>query len=359
MKERCESLNIKFNLVHGQASESERLKKDEGYLNWAHRVQNTFYRIGTKDILWQPLPRDCYDSDMFIVMQENRILSNYPLLLRGKFSKHKIAYWGHGINFQSNSPTGLREKWKQFLITKVDWWFSYTDITTQILNNCGYPIKRVTCLNNTIDTSQFRDHLSDVSIEIIKQIYYDCRLNEASQIAIFCGSLYPEKKISFLLNAGDLIHDAVPEFRLIIIGDGPQADELMQGLKTRPWSSWVGVKKGIDKAAYYKIAKIMLNPGAVGLNILDAFCAALPIFTTFSAKHGPEIAYLKEGVNGFQTNESLHEYSQAVVRLLNDKIRYRVISHNAYSSGLTYSIENMVDNFTEGILACLNSPKII
>ena len=358
LKEKCESLNIEFHLVHGQASKSESLKKDEGYLPWATRVRNTYCRIGAKDILWQAIPKQLSDSDLFIVMQENKILSNYPILLRGRFRDRLVAYWGHGANFQSNSPKGFREKWKRLLINKVDWWFAYTDATVQILTDCGYPVERITRLENTIDTDEFRKDISDTTNSEMDKILDDNDLKKHSTIALFCGSLYKEKKIDFLLRAADLVHNKIQDFRLIFIGDGPEVHELKESLKTRPWAQWVGAKRGKDKAAYYKISKIILNPGAIGLNILDSFCAGLPMFTTTSAKHGPEIAYLKNRVNGFITGPDEKEYSDAIIGLLNDLVQYSNISKNASNSSLYYSIENMTDNFTNGIVKCLNSRKI-
>ena len=49
-----------------------------------------------------------------------------------------MAYWGHGANFQSDAPVGVRERWKQMLLTKVDWWFAYTQMTVDILTKAGY-----------------------------------------------------------------------------------------------------------------------------------------------------------------------------------------------------------------------------
>jgi glycosyltransferase involved in cell wall biosynthesis len=356
LNEKCTSLNIDFHLVHGQASRAERLKKDEGYLPWATRVRNLYYRIGNKDLLWQPLPKDLLDSDLFIVMQENKIISNYPILFKRLLRNQLVAYWGHGVNFQSNYPKGFREKWKRFLVNKVDWWFAYTDSTVKILTDSGYPAERITCLDNTIDTDRFRQDILNIPDDAINKILNEHELDDNSIIALFCGSLYKEKKINFLLQAADLVYDEIKDFRLIFIGDGPEANELMESLKTRPWAKWVGAKRGKEKAAYYKISKLVLNPGAIGLNILDSFCAGLPMFSTTSAKHGPEIAYLKNNVNGFITNSNTEEFSSAIIGMLRDPIQYNKISSNAYDSSQYYSIENMTDKFTNGILQCLQIP---
>ncbi len=354
LKEHCKDLGITLNLVHGQAPQKEKQKKDEGYLPWAYRVHNKFVNIGGKDILWQPFPRGLRDSDLIVVMQENKIVSNYPIILGAKLNNKKVAYWGHGVNFQSLSPSGLRERWKRFFLCKVDWWFAYTEMTVNILKQSGFPDDRITCLNNSIDMRQFKRELANVSTETINEIKAECRLEDSSQIALFCGSLYPEKHLGFLMKASDIIKEKIPAFKLILIGDGPQADEVKTHIRTRPWVSWVGARKGQEKANYYKIARVILNPGALGLNILDAFSAGLPMVSTNSALHGPEISYIDHARNGYLTNFTLHDYSTAVIKILSDSDLYKRLSDAAYQSGTSFSMEHMVERFVDGIRQCLS-----
>lgn len=35
------------------------------------------------------------------------------------WSPRRVAYWGHGVNFQSDAPADLREKWKQMTLKRV------------------------------------------------------------------------------------------------------------------------------------------------------------------------------------------------------------------------------------------------
>ena len=74
-----------------------------------------------------------------------------------------MAYWGHGANFQSDAPAGVRERWKQMLLTKVDWWFAYTQMMVDILAKAGYPQQQITNLSNAIDTGAFKRDLAAVS----------------------------------------------------------------------------------------------------------------------------------------------------------------------------------------------------
>ena len=85
MRRRLDGVGVDLVLVHGQASDTEKLRRDEGELPWATRVQNRFWRVGGRDIVWQPLPSAARSAALLVTMQENRILSNYLHQIRRGF----------------------------------------------------------------------------------------------------------------------------------------------------------------------------------------------------------------------------------------------------------------------------------
>jgi glycosyltransferase involved in cell wall biosynthesis len=353
----CAPRGIELHLVHGQASRRELAKKDEGSLPWAHKVNNRFLEMDERDIVWQPFPSDLRDADLVVVMQENRILSNYPLLLSRLWSPRRVAYWGHGVNFQSDAPAGLREKWKQMLLTRVDWWFAYTQMTADILHRAGYPQERITCLDNAIDNEAFERDLASVTDAQLQALRVEIDAPEGAPVGLFCGSLYPDKRLDYMFEAADRIHAALPAFRLVVIGDGPSASEIRVAMETRPWLKWLGVRKGLEKAAWFKLADVVINPGAVGLHVLDSFCSGAPMITTAESRHGPEIAYLEDGVNGLVVRGEASRYADAVIALFNDRSKLDAIKQAALRDAQRYTLDNMVNQFAEGISRCLSMSR--
>ena len=98
----------------------------------------------------------------------------------------------------------------------------------------------------------------------------------------------------------------------------------------------------------------MINPGLLGLHILDSFATGVPIVSTAGALHSPEIDYLHDGVNGLLAKGDEHTYARTVVKLLQDSERYTSIQKNALRGAEKYSIENMAANFVEGINGALS-----
>lgn len=349
----CDQAGIELSLVHGDPTPREATKRDVGNLSWATRTRNLSVSAGARDLLWQVAPALVRDADLVVLMQESRILSNYPVLASRGWMDRKVAYWGHGANFQTDRPNGLLEKWKRGLITKVDWWFAYTQATVDIVRAAGFPESRITCLNNAIDNDTFQRQLSEVTPAECDALRFELDIDAAAPIGLFCGSMYPDKRLEFLLESVNRIRERLPDFTAVFIGDGPSAEVVRTAAERHSWVKWLGVQTGKQKAVCFKMAAVVLNPGLVGLHILDSFCAGIPMVTTADAKHSPEIAYLKNGENGLIAAGTTHAYADAVVGLLADAGLRAKLSSNALASGESYTLGAMARNFLAGIQGCL------
>lgn len=358
LKSACETKGISLHLVHGQPTKREEKKRDVGHLPWADVVENSYVSVGNRDVLWQPFPEKHRDADLVIMMQENRLLSNYPwLFLRGRH-KTKVAYWGHGRNFQTRRPTGLLEKWKRYLVGRVDWWFAYTELTRDILISDDYPLDRITVLDNAIDNDGFLTDLASISEARLAELREELGLTAQANIGLFCGSLYPDKRLDFMVEAADKIRESIPDFHLLVIGDGPSALDIREAALSRPWLHWLGVRKGVEKAACFRLANVVLNPGLVGLHILDSFCAGIPMVTTADARHSPEIAYLKDGENGLVVKGDACAYANAIIDLFKSPALYKRLQAGARDGASRYTLQNMVLRFADGIEGCLTMDKM-
>ena len=357
LRDQCGRFEIELHLLHGQPTRREVVKKDSSQLPWADEVTNHYLEFGSRDILWQPIPSHLRDADLMIFMQENRLISNYPRIFGWTGGSTRKAFWGHGRNFQAETRFSIRERWKRSYIGSVDWWFAYTSLTRDILLADKYPDSRITVLNNAIDNEGFTKDLSSVDANHLLELRQALNIPEDGVLGLFCGSLYPDKRLDLLVSACDIIHSRRPGFRLVIIGEGPSGIELKCAASSRPWMKMVGAKRGQDKAAYFKLADVVLNPGLVGLHVLDAFCAGLPMLTTSDARHSPEIAYLRHGINGLVCPGTSIDYANGVLDLLSDPSRLRSLMQSAFSDSKRYTLDNMISNFTDGIQRCLAAPR--
>lgn len=354
MREGLAQHGVNLRLVCGQASAVEQLRRDEGQLPWAEKVHNRFWRLGGKDIVWQPLPARRPQPALVVVMQENRLLSNYALQLRRGLGGPLVAFWGHGRNYQSTATAGLRERWKAWWLRHVDWWFAYTDSPAAYVRQHGFDPARITVLDNAIDVSGFLADLASVSPAEVAAVRQQLGIAESAQVAIYCGSIYAEKRIGLLLQAADLLRAQLPDFQLLVVGDGPEAYTVQAAAASRPWLHVRGIRKGRDKAVDYTLAQVMLNPGLVGLHIVDSFAAKTPIVTQTSAMHSPEYDYLVNGVNGLSLgDDSAEAYADAVAGLFLQPSLLDAMQAQCAADAKRYTVERMAQNFVDGIVACL------
>lgn len=350
---------IELRLVHGQPARRERHKRDTGQLEWASVVRNYYLPLFGRDLIYQPTPPDAQNTDLIILQQENRILSNYPHLLPSSKRGSRVAFWGHGANFQSARPDTLRERWKRWFAGRVDWWFAYTETSVEILKQVGYPESRITCLNNSFDTRAFKEQLEQISEGERSALRRSLGMEADDRIALFCGSLYRDKRLDLLFDSVIRVRERIENFHLVIIGDGPERELVRQWHEEHDWIHWVGVATGQEKARWFSVAELMLNPGLVGLHILDSFVAGLPMISTFDSRHGPEICYLEPGVNGLLVEPTVGSYTASIVGLLEDWDKLRSLAQAARTSADQYTVEAMAANFHQGIIKCLNAPRYL
>jgi glycosyltransferase involved in cell wall biosynthesis len=97
----------------------------------------------------------------------------------------------------------------------------------------------------------------------------------------------------------------------------------------------------------------MLNPGLVGLSILDSFALELPLVTTSFESQAAEIAYLDSGRNGIMTENSEEAFVQGVVDLFKDRSLIRRLAYACKEDSSRYSLENMAANYCKGIIDAL------
>lgn len=310
-------------------------------------------------LTWQSVWTKTASADLVVVEQAVKHIINYGLLARRLATSQRIALWGHGKNFQSRNLNSFQECIKRFVSRHVDWWFAYNDLSMRIVQDLGYPSHRITSVQNAIDTRSLRACRFALSNETLGELRKDLGIF-SDNVAIYTGGLYADKRIPFLLQACLLIRALIPDFHLIVVGQGPDEAHVQHAAQRNPWIHYVGAKNDADKVPYWALSKVFLMPGLVGLAVLDSFALSVPIVTTSYPYHSPEIDYLKDGVNGLVVEdwENPSAYAGSVAHLLRDEpLRQRLITAGN-ADAEHYTIETMVSRFTSGIQQALREDKL-
>lgn len=344
---------IELELVYGQELPGTIPRTVPLWKPWTREITNRYFTVGSTELVWQPCLSHLRGSDLVIVEQSNRLLLNYWLQIRRSFSGPMLGFWGHGRNMQSRQPQGLRERFKSALVRHVDWWFAYTEFSRDIVMRSGFPEERITVVNNAIDDEQLGRGMQACSgiepLEMARSL--GC---SSGNVALFCGGLHREKRIDFLLSAAERVRALVPDFELLIVGDGPERSRIEEARRRLPWIHYAGPQMGEASARYLHAARLLMMPGLVGLVIVDSFIGRCPIFTTEFPFHSPEIAYLRSGHNGYMTADDVESYAQTVAEHLTQPQVLDGLKAGCDESARKYSLSAMVANFAGGVERCLN-----
>jgi glycosyltransferase involved in cell wall biosynthesis len=350
LKKKLLDHNIDLDLVYGQSNKTDALKNDEAKIEWAKPVQNKFIKFRGKNFIWQPCMRDLRGKDLVITLSENKLLINYYLMASRFFSSYKYACWGHVYNMQ-NDINSFDNKVKLFFANSCDWWFAYTTGARNFLVKRKYPANQITVVQNAIETSQLKARYENINDEQVNELKQELGI-DSENVAIYCGSLYPEKDFDFILETCYITRKAIPDFHMIFVGAGIEAAKIKEAAEKHPWIHYVGPKFGEDRAIYFKISKVQLMPRLIGLAIVDSFVLETPTITTEHPFHGPEIDYLENGINGIKTADSMDEYSTAVIKVFKTE-QYKDLLPGCRVAAEKYTVEHMAENFTQGVLKCL------
>lgn len=343
---------IELQLIYGQeypgtVPRSEQLKHP-----WTIRIENRYLNTPLGQVVWQACLSHLQDSDLIVVEQANSLLLNYWLMISRGRRQHRLAFWGHGRNFQARSGHSLREGFKRWFINQVDWWFAYTESSAKTVRESGFPTDRITVVQNAIDTNELESALAGVTQADLIGLRTQLGLAN-DHVALYCGGLYVGKQLDFLIAACQAIRQRISNFHMIFIGDGPEQGKIEQAAQEHGWIHYVGPKFGQDRAMYFRVSQALLMPGLVGLAIVDSFVAGTPLFTTNIGTHSPEISYLEHGMNGVLTPFSISHYANAVAEFFESEELQKRLREGCHRAARVYTFEHFVERFASGIVHCL------
>lgn len=358
LRARLDAAGIDLQVVHGQATGSIGHSKDHVVLPWATQIENRVFTVAGKELWWQPALRALRGADLVIVEQASSRLVNYPLLAVQLAGRTKLALWGHGIYTMARRFGGAGEAIKKQLTQRAHWFFAYNDLVRRVLVEQGVDPDRITDVRNAIDTTSLAAAHDRLNPDLVAGLRAELGIT-SRHVAVYCGAFYPQKRLGFLLVAAQLVRQQVEDFHVVLIGDGRDRPLVERAAAEHDWVHWVGQRFGADRVPYFAISQVQLMPGGVGLAVLDSFALHVPIVTSATGEHGPEIDYLVDGVNGMivEDHEDPSVFAAAVVAVLTDEAVLATLVEGCEGGRLTYTVDDMVERFATGIERALATPR--
>ena len=248
------------------------------------------------------------------ILESRNVKSHFLVRILGLHRKCRWVAWNHGYTATN---------WLDRAYSQLDRWSlrgAYRVVTVcgsfaDKLESRGIDRDRITVLHNSVKP------FVAPPLEQVRRVQHSLGLqNEAVILAV--GRLSYEKGIADLLRAAAVLSNTkgVPNFRLVLVGDGPEREALAR------LASRLGIEGKLtmagfqrDTKPYYSIATLMAvsshTEGSPNV-VLEAMAAGLPIAAT--AVGGiPEI--LEEGLTGLMVPpRNPDAMASAILRILTD-----------------------------------------
>ena len=340
-------------LVYGAAALPGEIASPLGSLGNVRTIEVSHRAVGP--VLWMPALRSqagAATHDVAVFSWNSRYVHLPMALLRARHAGMGVVLWGHGYSTTGSEPR-LRRNYRNLLARNADAVVTYNQRAALDLVAGGLHREVVFVAPNTLDDTEIQAAIGSWtrSAEDLARFRRSLGLH-GHPLAIHVSRLSNGAKLRILIETWRLISHAVPEARLLIIGDGPARHELLAHVEALGVSGSVrclGAIYGEDAIApYFLCARLMLHPARIGLSLNHAMMYGVPVATFDDAtRHSPEFEALRDGVNGVAVP---HGDVQGLAHRTADVLRNHALAADLGRSAretmsATYTMDAMVDGF--------------
>jgi glycosyltransferase involved in cell wall biosynthesis len=265
----------------------------------------------------------------------NPSINMAAVLFLAKLLKIKIIHWGH------RRPQPPYEFIK-YLICNCEHWIDdavilYADHLKKYVFKCFQ--EKTFVANNTLNLSSYK------SICVTKEAVKRKHGISTKRNIICMGRMQRRKRIDDLVQAFCLLK--MEDVGLILAG--PDSEGILKRIEGRNIFK-TGAVYGDHSIELLSMSDVCCIPGAIGLSIVDAFYCGLPVVTE-DVTHGPEIMYLKDGVNGFITakGDIVQLAAKLKTLLMDDALRERFSQAAKIEIMTNGNIDRMCEGFRNAI----------
>lgn len=306
-----------------------------------------------------------HEPDCIVIEQGARLDFAWTLLLGISKRVPKIL-WGHGVErherHSGQRTVGSLARWFQLWL--ADGVVCYD---REIAARMGerFPRKVIGTAPNSNDTLPLlsaRRALAAVGQHAVRQRHGLVR----THYLLALGRFIPEKAFDRLIPVLRHVRDAGVDAGVIFIGRGPERGRLEREAKAAGFvvgedvvfAGWVDDPSTLAEWLY--CADVCVNPGSLGLAVVDCLASGVPVVTSRPGPtgpfHGPEWRYLVPDKTGWLVDgTSAGSLAAAVIRYLGlaDDVRHQVEAACLEYTEKNLGLEQMVRGLLEVVHATL------
>jgi N-acetyl-alpha-D-glucosaminyl L-malate synthase BshA len=262
-----------------------------------------------------------------------------PMGFVGTLAKHvtgiALVITTHGRDVYVNPDAGavVPELWYarpflRFALRRADRVIAVSRDCCRHAVAAGTPLERISVIANGVDARLLSPECGNGAR--IRQLF---AIPQSAKVILFVGSLRRYKGVDVLIRAMPAVLDSDPSAVVLIVGAGPQREDLMalrDSLSLRDTVIFAGSVPNSELVHYEKACEAFVLPSrreSFGIAALEAMACAKPVI-------GTRQGGLKEIIDDEKTGllvdpDDSQQLASAILRILRDKILARHLGSNA------------------------------
>jgi glycosyltransferase involved in cell wall biosynthesis len=277
---------------------------------------------------------ESWNPGALIVEANPRYLSTGAAIRWMHTRGRRVVGWGLGAPPLAGPLRALRERRRRAVLHRFDALITYSKRGAEEYAALGYPREQIFVAPNAAAS---RPHAAMAARPA----------SVARPTLLFVGRLQKRKRVDALLRACAELPEPKP--RLIVVGDGPERNDLEALAKqVYPAAEFAGAKHGAQLQPYFAQADLFVLPGTGGLAIQEAMASGLPVIV---ARGDGTQDDLVRASNGWQIAPDDDAALEDALRVaLSDVNRLQKMGEESYRIVREeINIEKMVDVFVEAV----------
>lgn len=305
-------------------------------------------------IVWQNLPviRLWREFDVIVFYGLPRIVSNVLWATLFRMLGKPIVIYGQAFSYRAAPRTEqLRLNWWR---RRFSHFLVYTDKEAELMVKEHHFDKHIVRgINNGLNQERIEKAKSEWDVETVAQWQSEQEIEERP-IVLSVARLVPKNQFDVVISVLPQLLQSVPDLLWCVIGDGELRESLQfqaKELGVDAHIRWLGaIYEEEELAPWFLSSDVMVHPAGIGLSLNHAFGYGVPVVTHDQIKkHNPEIAVLKDKVNGFLYEEGNDDaLCHFLITLLQDESLRREMGERALETVRTeYNTAVMANRYAE------------
>ena len=204
---------------------------------------------------------------------------------------------------------------------------------------CNVKNKPIYIIPTGIDIAPFKS--SNFSLEEKNKLKESLGIKQDEKVILFLGRVASEKSIDVLMDVMPSIFKDHPNYKFLIVGDGPSKkilEEQAKKLNIENKVIFTGKVPWNEVPKYYNLGDVFVNASITetqGLTFIEAMAAEVPVV----AKYAPNLSeFIKNNKNGILVKKNA-DFKNAIVDVIENKNLKETIIKGGNETAKEYSIE--------------------